>query len=51
MLAFERYGDGVGNTVRRLLHNPNVLVATGKGMQAVKVRSNKFLQFLAGSAG
>jgi len=43
MLAFERYGDGAGNTVRCLLHNPNVLVAVSEGMQPVKLCSNKIL--------
>jgi len=33
------YGDGVDNTV-------NVLVAICKGMQAVKLCTNKILQFL-----
>jgi len=31
--------------------HPNVLVAVSKGMQAVKLCSNKILQFLTGGAG
>jgi len=30
---------------------PNVLVAVGKVMRAVKLSSNKILQFLSGGAG
>jgi len=31
--------------------NPNALVAVSKGMRAVKLCSNKILQFLNGAAG
>ena len=34
-----------------LLPNPNVLVAVTKGMRAVKLCTNKILQFLTGGAG
>jgi len=43
-----RCGDSVHNT---LLPNPNVLVAVSKGMRAVKLCTNKILQFLTGGAG
>jgi len=33
------------------LSNPNVLVASSKGMWAVKLCTNKILQFLTGGAG
>jgi len=34
----------------RLLPNPNVLFAISKGMRAVKLCTNKILQFLTGAA-
>jgi len=47
-------GDSVDNTIekgfQRLFPNPNVLVAVGKGMRAVKLCNNKILQFLTGGA-
>jgi len=43
------YGDSVDNT-QYLLFNLNVLVAVGKGMWAVKLYTNKILQFLTGGA-
>jgi len=49
-----KYGDSVDNTVdensglRRLLFN---LVAVSKGLRAVKLCTNKILQFLTGGAG
>jgi len=38
-------------TLKCLLHNLNVVVAVSKGMQSVKLCSNKILQFLTGGAG
>jgi len=38
------------NTLYHLLPNPHALVDISKGMQAVKLRSNKILQFLTGGA-
>jgi len=35
----------------RLIPNPNALVAISKGMQAVKLCTDKILHFLSGSAG
>jgi len=50
-----KYGDSVNNTVektlQRLLPFLNVLVAISKGMQTVKLCTNKILQFLTGCAG
>jgi len=52
-----KYGDSEDNTVdensglRRLLFNPNALVAVSKGLRAVKLCTNKILQFLTGGAG
>jgi len=40
-----------GEVLQRLLADPNVLVAISKGMQAVKLCTNKILQFLTGGAG
>jgi len=46
------HGDDAGNTVEeRLLSNANELVAISKGLRAVKLCSNKILQFLTGGAG
>jgi len=50
-----RYRDGADNTVeagelQRFLPNPNALVAVSKGMRAVKLCTNKLLQFLTGGA-
>jgi len=38
-------------TLEHILRNPNALVAVSKLMQAVKLCSNKILQFLGGGAG
>jgi len=35
--------------MRRTQHNPNALVTISKGMQAVKLCSNKVLQLSAGN--
>jgi len=40
-----------GEVLQRLLADPNVLVAIRKGMQAVKLCTNKILKFLTGGAG
>ena len=37
--------------LQHLLPNLNVLVAVSKGMRAVKLCSNKILQFLTGGVG
>jgi len=44
--GFVRYGE-----LDRLHPNPNVLVAASKGLLAVKLCTNKILQFLTGGAG
>jgi len=41
-----RYGDNVD--LQRLLPNPNALVAVSNDMWAVKLPTNKILQFLTG---
>ena len=48
------YRDSVDNTVEKnssVLSHPNVPVAITKGVQAVKLCTNKILQFLTGGAG
>jgi len=50
------YTNGASNTVEEnssssVFPNLNVLVAVSKGMRAVKLCSNKILQFLTGGAG
>jgi len=48
------HGDRVDNTIDELQHlvpSPNALVAASKGMWAVKLCTNKILQFLTGGAG
>jgi len=49
-----QYGDSAGNTVEEnssiFSLNPNVLVVIIKGRQAIKLFSNKILQFLIGDA-
>jgi len=54
----KRYGDSGGNTVQEnsirvqlMLPSPNKLAAISKGMRAVKLCSNKILQFLTVDAG
>jgi len=42
-------GDSVGSAVGKI--NLNLIAAASKGMQAVKLCSNKILQFLTGVAG
>ena len=37
--------------VERLLPNPNALVAASKGMRAVKLYTNKIIQFLTEDTG
>jgi len=37
--------------IQCLFPNPNALVAVRKGIWAVKLRTNKILQFLTGGAG
>jgi len=51
-----RYGDSVDNTfenssVFSLIQMHWLVVAVSKGMQAVKLCTNKILQFLTGDAG
>jgi len=43
--------DNTAGEFQHFLPNPNVLVAISKGMQAVKLCTNKILQFLTGGAG
>jgi len=47
-----KYGDSTGcwGELQHLLPNPYVLVAISKGMWAVKLCTNKILQFLTGCA-
>jgi len=40
------YGDNVHKLLKRTLANPNALAAVSKGMRAVKLCTNKILQFL-----
>jgi len=42
---------GTGNTTKRLLPNPNALVAISKDMWALKLCSDKILQFLTAGGG
>jgi len=47
----EQSTDNTAGEFQHFLPNPNVLVAISKGMQAVKLCTNKILQFLTGGAG
>jgi len=50
-LEFPFEDNTIGKKLQRLLPNPNALVVVSKGMWAVKLCTNKILQFLTGVAG
>jgi len=50
-LEFPFEDNTIGKKLQRLLPNSNALVVVSKGMWAVKLCTNKILQFLTGVAG